>query len=79
VGLEDWPEALEGCVDGSAKRRCGNQVDLGVVREGILQLSTLLMAEICEEGVGDDVVGRAKVVDALEETMVRLCTFRKSC
>lgn len=78
VGLEDGPEALEGCVDGSAKRRRGNQVDLGVVREGILQPSTLLMPEICEEGVGNDVVGSAKVVDALEETMVRSCTCRDS-
>jgi hypothetical protein len=77
VGLEDGPEALEGSVDGSAKRRCGDQVDLGVVREGILQFSTLLMTEIREEGVGDDVVGSAKVVDALEETTVRLCTYRK--
>jgi hypothetical protein len=49
-----------------------------VVGEGILQLSTLLMAEICEEGVGNDVVGSAKVVDALEETMVRSCTCRDS-
>lgn len=74
VGLEDGPEALKGCIDSSAKRRCSDQVDLGVVGEGILQLGTLLMAEICEEGVGDDVVGGAKVVDALDESMVRSCT-----
>lgn len=71
VGLEDGPEALEGSVDGSAERRCGHQVDLGVIGEGSLQFSALLVAEICEEGILDDVVGGAKVVEALEEAMVR--------
>lgn len=69
MGLEDRPEALEGCVDGSAERRCGDQVDLGVVGEGLLQFRALLVAANCEERVLDDVVGGAKVVEALEETI----------
>ena len=72
VGLEDGPEALERCVDGAAERRSGDQVDLGVSGEGLAQFRALLVAEICEEGVGNDVVGGAEVMDALEDTIVRL-------
>lgn len=78
VGLEDGPEALEGCVDGAAERRGRDQVDLGVSGEGLAQSRALLVAKICEEGVGDDVVGGANVVDALEEAMVRLYSSRSN-
>ena len=72
VGLEDGPEALERCVDGAAERRGRDQVDLGVSGEGLAQFRALLVAEICEKGVGDDVVGGANVVNTLEEAIVRL-------
>lgn len=36
-----------------------------MVREVVAQLAALLMAEVCEEGVRDDMVGGAKVVNAL--------------
>lgn len=72
VGLEDRPEALECCVDGAAERRRGDQVDLGVSGKGFAQFCALLVAEICEEGVADNMVGCAEIVDALEDTIMRL-------
>lgn len=68
--LEHGPKALQRGVDRATQRRCSHQLDIGVVREVVAQLAALLVAEICEEGVRDDVVGGAEVVDALGEVAI---------
>lgn len=70
VGLERGLEALQRGVDRATQRRRGHQLDVGVAGEGIAQLAALLVAEICEEGVGDDMVGGGEIVDALGELVV---------
>lgn len=70
VGLEHRLEALQRGVNRATQRRRSHQLDTGVAREVIAQLAALLVAKVCEEGVGNDVVGSREVVDALEEQAV---------
>lgn len=56
VGLEDGLEGVQGGVNGAAQRRGGDQADLRVVGEPVAQLAALFAAEICEDGVWEDVV-----------------------
>jgi hypothetical protein len=55
--VEHGLEAFERGVDCASEGRRGHQVDCGVVQEVVAQLVALFVAEVCEEGVRDDVVG----------------------
>lgn len=57
VRMEHGLEAFESGVDCAAEGRRGHQLDCGVVREVVAQLLALFVAEVCEEGVWNDVVG----------------------
>lgn len=70
VSLEHGLEALQCCVDSAAQGRRGHQVDIRVAREGLSELAALLMAEVCQDRVGNDMVGGAKIVNALYEPVV---------
>lgn len=70
VRLEDVLEALNSRVDGATERGRGHQFDVVVVREVLAKLAALLVAEIGEERVGDDVVGRGEVMHTLIEGIV---------
>jgi len=70
MSLEYGLEALQCCVNSAAQGRRGHQVDIGVIREGLLQLAALFVAEVCEKRVGDDMVFGAEVVNALYQPVV---------
>lgn len=63
--LEDRLKAFQCCVDSAPQWRRGHQVDIGMAGKRLLELAALFMAEVCEEGVRDDMVFGAEVVDAL--------------
>jgi hypothetical protein len=65
VCLKDRRETLKRGIQGAAKRGGSDQVDIGVAREALAQLATLLVAKVCEDGIRDDVVFGAEVVQAL--------------
>lgn len=58
-------KALERSIEGATKGRGGHQVDVGMAGEVLAERFALLVAEVSEEGVLDDVVGGANVVQAL--------------
>lgn len=70
MGLERGLEALQCCVNSPAQGRRSHQVDVGVAREGLFQVAALLVAEVCEERIGNDMVLGAQVVNALWEPVV---------
>lgn len=65
VCLKDGREALEGGIQGAAKRGGRHQVDVGVTGEALAQLAALFVSKVGEDGVLDDMVLGAEVVQAL--------------
>ena len=56
---------MQRCVEGSAQRGGGYELDAVVVGEGVAEGAALFVAEVCEGGVVDYVVCCCEVVDAL--------------
>jgi len=64
--VEHGLEAQQGRVQRPPERRRRDQLDAIVVGERVAQRAALLLAELGQERVGQDVVGGAEVVEALD-------------
>lgn len=64
--LEDGLEALEACGDRATQGRGDDQFHVGMVRKLLTELAALFVAQICEDGIGDNVVCDREIVDCLD-------------
>lgn len=63
--FKNRPETLQCGVDGTAERRGGYEIDLVMEGEILGEFAALFIAQVSEEGVANDMVFCAKVVEAL--------------
>lgn len=65
VRFEDGPETLQCGVDGTAKGRSSYEIDLVMEGEVLGEFAALFIAQVGEEGVANDMVFCAEIVETL--------------